>query len=199
LPNDGTIIQNYIDYTLVSQLNATGNVSTSNVVTVDNTWAVRKEPSKKKGDIFNLSMSTISAPVTLFGHFYSGGDEISIYQGNTLIKTATNAAVLTDADKTKLYSNAVPSSWFKGIIFKNFSLSGSEIKNSFKISWTHNPAAGLNYTIKVVNDSSVWRYAIEYPINSTTISTSNNSSTAPVIYNGVMTVSPEALSTRILN
>jgi hypothetical protein len=199
LPNEGTIIQNYIDYTLVSQLNATGNVATSNVVTVANTWSVRKEPSKKKGDIFNLSMSTISAPVTLFGHFYSGGDEVSIYQGNTLIKTATNAAVLTDADKTKLYSNAVPSSWFKGIIFKNFSLSGSKVKNSFKISWTHNPAAGLNYTIKVVNDSSVWRYAIEYPINSTTISTSNNSSTAPVIYNGVMTVSPEALSTRILN
>ena len=199
LPNHSdVIIQSYIDYPLVSQLNATGATLAGNVVSVANTWAVRKEPSKNKGDVYNLTMSSISAPVTLYGHFYSGGDQVSVYQGNTLIKTATSAEVLTAADKTKLYSDAVPSKWFKGITFRNFSLSGSRVKNSFKISWTHNPSAGLNYTIKVVNDSSVWRYAIEYPINNTTIAPADNSSTSPVIYQGVMTVSPEKLSTRYL-
>lgn len=198
LPNHSDIIQNYIDYTLVSQLNATGNLAVSNVVSIANTWAVRKEPSKHQSEIYNLTMSTISAPVNLYGHFYSGGDEIYIYQGNSLIKTAASATLLTDADKTKLVSNAVPSNWFKNISFKNFGLSGNKIKNSFKISWTHNPTAGINYTIKVKNDSSVWRYAIEYPINSTGISSANNSSTSPIIYNGVMTVTPEKLSTRLL-
>jgi hypothetical protein len=204
------ILQSYIDYPLITQYNATGNaaivvvntavtvVVVNTAVTVANTWAIRKEPSAKKSDSYNVTMSTISAPVTLYGHFYSGADEISIYQGNTLIKTATNAANLTDADKTKLKSKAVPSDWFKDVTFKDYSLSSNRINNSFKITWTHNPSAGLNYTIKVTNDSIVWRYALEYPINSSDVSTVSTVTATPVIYQGVMTVSPDKMATSII-
>lgn len=206
LPNHSdVIIQNYIEYPLISQKNATNEmlyhgVNTS-IVASANTWAVRKEPGRRKGDNYNLTLSTVSAPVTLYGHFYSGGDEISIYQGNTLIKTATNAVNLTDADKTKLKSSAVPSAWFKSVKFHNLRLNGIRIGYSFKISWTHNPSAGTDYTIKVKNDSQVWRYAIEYPINSTDVSTTkvvDDYSSSPVLYQGVMKVSPDKLSTKII-
>ena len=205
ITNDSNlIIQNYIDYTLVSQSNATEpavitpSVPVVNNVTVANTWLVRKEPSARKSDSYNVKMSTISAPATLYGHFYSGSDEIYIYQGNTLIKSANAASNLSDADKTKIKSSAVPLEWFKGISFSNFSLSGNNIKNSFKISWTHNPSSGLDYTIKVTNDSTVWRYALEYPINSTDVSTTSTVTTSPVIYQGVMTVSPDKMATSII-
>ena len=199
------IIQNYIDYPLVSQSNATEPAIISppikvpaNTVTIANTWIVRKEPSAKKGDSYNVRMSTISAPVTLYAHFYSGSDEIYVYQGNTLIKAANAASNLSDADKTKIKSSAVPLEWFKGITFSNFSQTGNNIKNSFKISWTHNPSSGLDYTIKVTNDSTVWRYALEYPINSTDVSTTSTVTTSPVIYQGVMTVSPDKMATSII-
>jgi hypothetical protein len=207
LPNESdVIIQNYIDYPLISQLNATNELlyhgETTTVITAANTWSVRKEPSRRKGDIFNLTLSTVSAPVTLYGHFYSGGDEISIYQGNTLIKTATNAVNLSNADETKLKSSAVPSAWFKNVKFHNLKLSGNRIGYSFKISWTHNPAAGINYTIKVKNDSQVWRYAIEYPINNDDNSSAkkvvDDYSSSPVIYQGNMIITPDKLSTRII-
>lgn len=203
LSNPAPVInQEYIEYSVVSQKNATGlSAPSSNavVVSVANTWAVRKEPSRKKDDTFNLKLSSISAPVTLYGHFYSGADSVKIYQGNTLIRQSntTNLENLTTADKTKLKSNTVPGNWFKDVTFRDFSAvsvgGDPSVKNSFKITWNHNPANGQDYTIKVKNHSIVWRYAIEYPINSTNISNVVSNTSGPVKYTGTMVVTPNKI------
>lgn len=197
-----SINQQYIEYAVVSQKNATGIFAGNNVITVANTWAVRKEPSKKKDDVFNLTLSSISAPVTLYGHFYSGADSIKIYQGNTLIRQSNTTFLenLTDSDKTKLKSNVVPGKWFSDVKFSNLvatSVSGDpSVKYSFKITWNHNPSNGQDYTIKVKNHSVVWRYAIEYPINSSKVSNVASNTAGPVVYTGYANVTPKKVDTR---
>jgi hypothetical protein len=203
LSNPATSInQSYIEYSVVSQRNATNKtqtVSVNAIVTVANTWAVRKEPSSKQSDTFNITLSSVSAPVTLYGHFYSGADSVKIYQGNTLIRQSntTNLENLSSADKTKLKSNVVPGKWFSNVTFKNFSttsVSGDpSVRESFKISWNHNPANGLDYTIKIKNHSVIWRYAIEYPINSSVLNTNTTNTSGPVVYTGTMVVSPNKI------
>jgi hypothetical protein len=156
---------------------------------------------KEEVDVKTVTMSTISAPVTLYAFFYSGADRIEIYQGNTLILQSNAAQVLTTSDKTKMLSNAVPSSWFTQPNFAvnlntTFTLQadarGQAVRNAFKIAWTHNPANGLDYTIKVTKYTSIWRYALEYPINSNTVScnTAPNTNPQPIVYNGMMVVTP---------
>jgi hypothetical protein len=203
----------YIDWPIVSQDNATNppvpqpNCQPNTIVS--NSWIVAKELTtksttrgKEEVDVKNFTMASISAPVTLYAFFYSGADRIEIYQGNTLILQSNSAQNLTSADKTKMLSNTVPSSWFTKpnytVNLNNaFSLvsdtRGQAVKNAFKISWTHNPANGLNYTVKVTKYTSIWRYAIEYPINSNTVACNTSPNTTPqppIIYNGTMVVSP---------
>lgn len=174
-----------------------------------NNWIVAKEittkstvKGKEEVDVKTVTMSTVSAPVTLYAYFYSGADRIEIYQGNTLILQSNSAQVLTTADKTKMLSNAVPSSWFTKPNYavdlnKNFTLQsdsrGQAVRYAFKIAWTHNPANGLDYTIKVKKYTSIWRYALEYPINSNTVScnTAPNTNPRPIVYNGMMVVTPD--------
>ena len=215
----------YIDYAVVSQDNATTSAvnppknCTPNTIST-NTWFVVKENTNKgtvkgKEEISKakIQMASVSANVTLYAHFYGGADMIQIYQGNTLILQSNSASILTDADKTKMKSKAVPSGWFNGIKFENFSLKaddrGEAIRNSFKISWVHNPANGRNYTVKVTKYSNIWRYAIEYPINSNTVScgtTPGNKDpnvvtitpNTTVIYNGTMIVDPKKLDIKLL-
>lgn len=176
------------------------------VTGVSNNWLVRHQSSnrgtlfgREEVDYLNVTMSTVAAPVSLYGHFYSGPDKIEIFQGNTLVYASNSAVNLTTADKTKLKSNVVPSGWFNTVTFQNFSLvndsRGQGVRNSFKITWTHNPSNGLNYTIKTTKYSIIWRYALEYPINSNTVSsnTAPNTSPQPVIYNGTMIVTPDKI------
>ena len=186
----------YIDHPIVKQMNATGAITTDPVVTIANNIIVSKEPAYYEGEIRNVKMADKSGPVTLYGHFYSGKDSIFIYQGDTLIKSSADAEVLLTSDKTFMKSNAIPDKWFSGINFKNFTYdSGNDaIVNSFKITWTHNPANGTEYTIKVVNKSVIWRYALQYPINNNvTDAASTTSATVlpPVSYTGIMTVTPK--------
>lgn len=211
----------YIDYLIVGQDNATyvANVVEPNcqpTTVVANNWIVRKEittkstvKGKEEVDIVNFKMASVSAPVTFYAHFYSGADRLEIYQGNTLIRQSNNATLLTTTDKTKMKSNAVPSAWFNGVTFKDFTLQadsrGQAVRDSFKVTWTHNPANGLDYTIKVTKYTQIWRYALEYPINSNTVScntapkpnvqsnTQPNTQPKPVVYHGTMVVSPATL------
>lgn len=204
----------YIDYLVVAQDNATvpkvivvpePNCQPNTIVS--NGWVVAKEittkgttKGKEEKHFTYVKMASVSAPVTLYAHFYSGADRIEIYQGNTLIAQSNSAVLLTDADKTKMKSNAVPSGWFSGVTFKNFALvsdaRGQAVKDSFKISWTHNPANGLDYTIKTTKYTVIWRYALEYPINSNTVScntTPNTPDPKPITYSGMMKVTPGKL------
>ena len=197
----------YIDYLIVSQDNATGNAASDcqPSTAVANNWIVRKQitntktiSGKEEVDIVNVKMASVSAPVTLFGHFYSQSDKIEIFQGNTKILQSNSAVNLTTADQTKMKSNTVPSGWFSDAKFTNFTLTdtNSRIKNSFKISWTHNPSNGLDYTIKTTKYSYVWKYALEYPINSNTVTCNTTPTTDPVVYHGLMVVTPDALKTK---
>lgn len=45
-----------------------------------------------------VTMGTVSSNVTLWCHFYSGKDQVYIYQGNTLIATGDDAVNLTNED-----------------------------------------------------------------------------------------------------
>ncbi len=193
------ISQGYIEYPVVTQLNATGEADEIATVVAANTWAVRKEPSKKKDDTFTFTMGSFSGPVILYGHFYSGSDSISVYQGNTLLRVSNSTFLqnLTAINKTLLKSPAVPGKWFKDVRFVDFSVATKDglpsVKNSFKFTWTHNPAAGTTYTIKVKNQSIVWRYAINYPINSTMITDAPTAVAGSVKYTGRMIVTPNKI------
>jgi len=211
----------YIDWPIVSQDNATQppvpqpNCQPSTIVS--NSWIVAKEittrsttKGKEEVDVKTFTMASVSAPAALYAYFYSGADRIEIYQGNTLILQSNSAQVLTSADKTKMLSNAVPSSWFTKPNYTvnlntTFSLisdsRGQAVKNAFKIAWTHNPANGLNYTVKVTKYTSIWRYALEYPINSNTVAcnTAPNTNPQPIIYNGTMVVSPDKFNITYCN
>lgn len=167
-----------------------------------NNWAVRQQITKNatvKGkeeiDTINVRMSSVANLVTLYAHFYSGADIIQIYQGNTLIKTSNDAIALTSSDKTKMKSNTVPSNWFSDVTFKDYTFSantlGKAVRDSFKITWTHNPANGRDYTIKVTKLTNIWRYALEYPVDGATITCDNPPQpNNPPVYAGTLEVVP---------
>lgn len=205
--NTDGITCDYIDYAIITQNNATvaANVITPNcqpITLTANNWIVRQQITKKatvKGkeeiDTVNVRMSSVANVVTLYGHFYSGADIIQIYQGNTLIKTSNDAVALTSSDRTKMKSNTVPSKWFADVNFKDYSFStssslGKAVRDSFKITWTHNPALGRDYTIKVTKLTVVWRYALEYPVDGKTISCEEPPDREPPTYAGTLEVLP---------
>ena len=205
--NNEGITCDYVDYAIITQNNATvTNTVGPNcqpITLTANNWIVRQQITKKatvKGkeevDIINVRMSSVANLVTLYGHFYSGADIIQIYQGNALIKTSNDAVILTSADKTKMKSSAVPSNWFADSNLKDYSFSltnplGKAVRDSFKITWTHNPANGRDYTIKVTKLTVVWRYALEYPVDGATITCDEPpDDKKPPVYAGTLDVLP---------
>jgi hypothetical protein len=208
IPPTTNTVTNTVSNTVANTIaNTRPNCQPSTIST--NNWIVAKElttkatvKGKEEVDVKTVTMSSVSGPVTLYAYFYSGADKIQIYQGNTLILQSNSAQALTTSDKTKMLSNAVPSSWFTKPNYavdlnKTFALQadarGQAVKYAFKIPWTHNPANGLEYTIKVTKYTSIWRYALEYPINSNTVScnTAPNTNPKPIVYNGMMVVTPD--------
>ena len=211
--NTDGITCDYTNYALITQNNATVAAVKPNdppqpncqpITKTANNWAVRQQittkgtvPGKEEIDILNVRMSSVANLVTLYGHFYSQADIVQIYQGNTLIKTSNDAVLLTTADKTKMKSNAVPSNWFSNVTFSDYTVStnslGKAVKNSFKIQWTHNPANGRDYTIKVTKLSYIWRYALEYPVDGATISCDNTPQpNNPPVFAGTLEVIPSS-------
>ena len=203
---DGGASVPYIDYTLIAQENAT--VGPNNIHCIPSTpvaynWILRKEltnkstgDSQREIDTTSVTLSSLSAPVTLFGYFYSQPSQVQIYQGNTQLFSSNDAVVLTAVDKVRMKSSAVPSGWFQGSdinLNNDFTLSGNGVTNAFKISWNHNPSKGLNYTIITTKNSTLWRYALEYPINSSDVTCPPGPNTHPIIYNGTMLVKDEGI------
>ncbi len=205
--NTPAITCDYTDFAIVSQDNATVPKAVEQpncqpITLTANNWVVRQQITTKgtvKGkeeiDTIKVTMSSVANLVTLYAHFYSGADIIQIYQGNTLIKTSNDAIALTSADKTKMKSGAVPSNWFSNVTFKDYTFSsnalGKAVRDSFKIQWTHNPANGREYTIKVTKLTVIWRYALEYPVDSSTISCDNPPQpNNPPVYAGTLEVLP---------
>lgn len=209
--DDSEITCDYENFLIINQENATVKANTPQINcepsgVTSNAWAVALQSSGSVGKTTKqiVTLSTVSAPATLYAYFRTGHDYIEIYQGNTKLLTANNASALVAADKTKMLSNTIPSSPFAGKIipadldkaftYLNQTYNGDTyrtINNAFKINWTHNPASGTEYTIKVVGFSDDWTYALEYPINSNTVSCNTAPNTNSVVtYAGTLTVDP---------
>lgn len=187
----------YVDFEIINQIYAVGNgvnttpntVVTSNGVTA-NTWLLRLDSQAISNvanvvnltDVQTVNMSSKAGPVAFYfivpttaaatvqgvTFLYTDPDEFQVYQGNTLILTASNNAVnLTAADKTFLKSNSVPSNWFGSATFPSLSRSGGFVSGSGKLTWTHNPTNGTTYTIVSTRKSKQdhWRWALNYPID----------------------------------
>lgn len=209
----GVFLGDYIDFEIVSQSNSTKSPkATSNCqpdTETTSNWIVRQQKTstiypigKEEIDIVEFTSASVPGPMNLYGYFYSGPNKIQIYQGSSIIYQSNSATTLTVSDKTKLMSNVVPSAWFSGPMYpvdlnKTFTIvadaRGDGIKNAFKIAWTHNPSAGDKYKIVTTKYSSIWRWGLEYTINSNTVTCITTPNTSPVIYNGYMEVTPNNL------
>lgn len=190
--------------------NTTGHVITPNCVpntaTANAYVLVQQADSTQRGtrnttDAFDFGsavdvrMSTVSGPVSLFFHGYSAPDRVVVYRGNTVFKTADDSVVLTPSDQTRLKARTFPQGWFSSVTFADRTQPASQhMAYSGKITWTHNPSLGRDYTVVVGkgSGSTIWRYALEFPLDASTYACpeepSPNTATAPIEYNGVIKV-----------
>lgn len=190
--------------------NTAGHVLTPNCVpsgTTANAYVlVQQKDSTQRGtrnvtDAFDygsatdVRMSSVSGPVTLFFHAYSAPDRVVVYRGNTVFKTADDAVVLTTADKTRLKSASFPQGWFSTVTFADRTLPASQhMAYTGKITWTHVPGSGRDYTIVVGKGagSTIWRYALEFPLDASTYACPEVPQPAavqkPTVYSGVIKV-----------
>lgn len=178
---------NYIDYTIVSQLNSTisrfepepaclPDTPTGNTIfyrNVNDFGSVGNTVSYV--DTVNISMAAAgSGQATLYFYNYSNFDKIEIYQNGSLIKTSMDAVPLTTTDKTFVTSAAV-SNWFSdrsNLYLIDPVIDGNGyVKFAGKIVFNHNPSSGRNYIIKVTKGSGSfeYRYLIQYPVDRSTI------------------------------
>jgi hypothetical protein len=200
----------YIDYTVISQNNATETGPTVNCTPdglLSNTLVTRQQASVTEignsassyTDTYNITMANSAGGVSLWYYHYNQFDKIEVYQGSTLLRTTNDSIALTNSDITFLVSNSVPSSWMNSPsinLATTFTLSGGYTKYAGKLTWTHNPSNGREYSIKVSKGASAttWRYVLQYPINTATVDCPfPPQPNTPVIYTGSMTVTPNRM------
>lgn len=208
LRHGGPVAQHraYTDFKVVGQTGATETTAIVNCVAngiATDSWALRVGPGQSgQGDIAKVRMASTPQSAALYIDSPNFPTTVDIYQGNTLLFTGAQAVALTSDDKTRLHSNTVPSSWFDGVNFSSLSVSGDTVQGSGKITWTHNPNNGQEYTVitnqSQFNPAAQWRYALEYFTDSSVIScsgiTPNNSP-----YTGSLTAGPDFHYVWILN
>lgn len=208
----------YVDYVVVSQLNATLTGLQPNCV--PNTaygylYTVRKHFSDIEvgntasgyADTYaNLMFSNTSAPATLYFDTGNAPSKIEVYQGNTLLLTSNDAQILTATDKSLITSNSIPAGWFLGsnLDIATTVVGNNYVKNAGKITWTHNPSGGRSYSIVVTKGTSAreWRYAVQIPVDANTYgcefnptddptgNTPTGNTPSPPTFRGTMDVSP---------
>jgi hypothetical protein len=149
-----------------------------------------------------LTFTWAPIPQPLFGPNASEPDQFWIYQNGVLIRDAYNNAVGLDAnDIAYLYSAAVPGFFFNGETFTPLQRFGAPfVAGGGKITWTHNPALGQNYTIVSSRLSRYdhWRWGMEYPSQFGSHVTLSPSATA-ASYVGNMDVQPPTLMLQLVN
>jgi hypothetical protein len=213
----------YIDFPIISQPDATVPIPVANtpppappppLLTSTTIWLLRTDhlsPSQS-GQIvltdyaypvfantggpatfyFNVPLTTIDYTV---GNIRDP-DNFFIYQGSTLIADAYNNAVaLSATDIAFLYGGSVPGNFFNSTSFGALSRPAvGWVTGGGKISFTHNPAGGQQYTIVGTRQALYdhWIYGLQYP------SQFGSSIVAPptasaVSYAGVMDVQPATM------
>lgn len=127
-------------------------------------------------DTFNVNMTAqLAAQASLYFYNYSAPDKIVVIQGSTVIIDTSQAVPLTANDVAKMVGPAF--GYFfndsPDLYMKNFQPPSGNAFVSFagKLTWTHNPANGPNYTVQVSKGDGAyeWRYALEYPIDGNTV------------------------------
>lgn len=176
----------YSDYMIIQQPYATvSNVCNlipnppSVNTTFTNTAIIYIEWTEQKSDrrqdvIKTITVGNTVSEMTYFGDHYQAPNHVYIYQGNTLIASSLgNSAIAvqnwTSADKIRLNSS-YPSFSKKyskydeyiGTSGRNFVQTSDGFKWLGKISWTHNPTNGNQYTIKTTAQKGWYKYLLEY-------------------------------------
>lgn len=177
----------YIDHEIIFQSLATTPLNWNPPclpgTLVANTFAYRIQNSDREYgntissyiDTYNITFAAAqTSPASLFFYNYDNDVKYEIYQGSTLIANSSSAANLTSSEIAFVTSNTA-GQWFNdnaNTYLTNFVDSGGGyVKYSGKISWSHNPTSGRQYTIKVYKGSGAnrWRYLVEYPIDRDTV------------------------------
>lgn len=125
-------------------------------------------------------------------------DNFLIYQGQTLLKNAASDAVsLTSADQSFLTSNSVPAGWFGSTTFATLGHPATGwVNGSGKVTWTHNPAAGPNYTVVSSRQGAYdhWIWGVNYPVDVATIAAPKAPTPGSTpVYSGLVTAEPPCM------
>lgn len=154
-----------------------------------------------------------SAPVTLYMYNFQPV-RYEVWQGTTRIRHTAQAAALTAADKLFMKSDTWPASLFTagGINldtpFENsnitfnppvqpppYSATGTFTKYGAKLTWTHNPANGREYTIVTFGSLQGLghRWALQYPIDNSDLGCPEPPANGGIYYTGTLTVNPNPI------
>lgn len=195
----------YIDFPLVDQDYATGgavNTCVSNTIT-SNVVLYAKNPDSKRGwryaasefDYVHtqpFSVANAAGTITIYFDNHNAADKLVIYRGNTEFKTVADSVTISSSEKTMLKGNTF-NRWFSSFPGKDRVLKANGFyTGTGKITWTHNPSLGNDYTILVGKGkgSHLWRYAVQYPVATTTVTCTPDPDPNPSqgIYDGVMVI-----------
>jgi hypothetical protein len=166
-----TQIANTYSYRTSFNIAQVGNTVSSYVDTVNLTFAGGAAETFANSTAAGISF--VNSAATLFFYNYDTYSKIEVYQGSTLLVTTEDAEGLTTAEKTLVTSSEV-SGWFNddyATFGQDVQLSGDYARYMGKIEFTHNPALGRQYTIRVYkgNNAYRWRYLLRYPIDRSTV------------------------------
>lgn len=209
----------YIDEEIINQINATDTTPvsncipytgndvvqnvTSNTVIINGSFYTEYDGISRTNliDSITFNTSNVAGTIALSFEHYSDFNKIDVYQGTTLrvsSNATANAVVnLSTAEKSFLTTNATAKVWFnlgasrgQTTTLEAFGRSGDKVNHGGKISWTHVPSSGTEYTIKVTRNApaSNYKYFITYPL---ALSTSNTVTAQSLI--NVQPCKPEPL------
>lgn len=197
-----TQIANSLQYAANFEIGKTGN-TTGTYVNVKQIQFAAGASVLEDGTVAFTNSSA-----TLYFYNYDKDVKIEIYQGDTLLANTGAAQALTSSEKTFVTSMEA-SKWFDdqySTFGQDYSLNGNYAKYMGKITFTHNPSLGRNYTIKTIKgtDSFRWKWLLEYPIDRSTVGCpppeDTTPNTEPMEFIGVMTrIVPEIVSESIDN
>lgn len=194
-------------------------VNTTNTVVVQTTATVRQaQRSTTRSDSapyvyeeFYYTMSATTGPVQLYLNARDNNMALEVFQSTnqsgpwTSIKTSADAAAITSADVTlKALSglNGNRKIEHQGSLNrKSYGPVGHFVEDQFKLLWTHNPASGTFYKIRVYKGGNhggqgakgTFEYKMFYPVDSTVNSTTLVTGFSPttnysIVYNGLLRI-----------
>jgi hypothetical protein len=182
----------YVDYKIIEQTTVTKrpvacvpDIQTvvTNVVSNSYFFTQQTTTNGKEEKIDNVRFGSKAGPVTLYFYSYTAGDEYYIFQGNTQVSGSqdissghntnfNHVSALTANDKNFLSTNPAAAGWYNLNKIPDLSKTFQRVPGKLdyvtyagKISFNHNPANGLDYSIKVKKGtgSVIWKYLLEYP------------------------------------